>query len=53
MRNGDDVIVVGAGVVGSSTACHLAKAGVNVTLVEPHDLFGLLLRADPSKKAVA
>ena len=34
MRNGSDVIVVGAGIVGSSTAYHLAKAGVSVTLVE-------------------
>ncbi|RWN26587.1 MAG: FAD-binding oxidoreductase [Mesorhizobium sp.] len=34
MRNGSDVIVVGAGIVGSSAAYHLAKAGVKVTLVE-------------------
>ncbi|WP_421913541.1 FAD-dependent oxidoreductase [Mesorhizobium sp.] len=34
MRNGRDVIVVGAGTVGSSAAYHLAKSGVNVTLVE-------------------
>jgi glycine/D-amino acid oxidase-like deaminating enzyme len=34
MRNGSDVIVVGAGIVGSSTAYHLAAAGVAATLVE-------------------
>ncbi|RVB43453.1 FAD-dependent oxidoreductase, partial [Mesorhizobium sp. M7A.F.Ca.CA.001.06.1.1] len=34
MRNGSDVIVVGAGIVGSSAAYDLAKAGVKVTLVE-------------------
>lgn len=43
MRNGSDVIVVGAGIVGSSTAYHLAKAGVNVTLVEQtHPAGGLV-----------
>lgn len=34
MRNGSDVIVVGAGIVGSSVAYHLADAGTGVTLVE-------------------
>ncbi|TIT02661.1 FAD-binding oxidoreductase [Mesorhizobium sp.] len=34
MRNGSDVIVVGAGIVGSSTAYYLAASGVTVTLVE-------------------
>lgn len=34
MRNGSDVIVVGAGIVGSSTAFHLTGMGVKVTLVE-------------------
>jgi sarcosine oxidase subunit beta len=32
MRNGGDVIVVGAGIVGSSTAYHLAAGGTAVTL---------------------
>jgi D-amino-acid dehydrogenase len=31
-------IVVGAGILGASTAYHLAKAGANVTLVDRHDL---------------
>ena len=34
MKNGGDVIVVGAGIVGSSTAYHLAAGGTAVTLVE-------------------
>lgn len=34
MRNGSDVIVVGAGIVGSSTAYHLAEGGTKVTLIE-------------------
>src|SRR3984885_10107091 len=29
-----DVIVIGAGVVGASTACHLARAGLRVTVAE-------------------
>jgi D-amino-acid dehydrogenase len=31
------VIVVGAGILGASTAYHLAKAGVEITLVDRHD----------------
>lgn len=31
-------IIVGAGILGASTAYHLAKAGVNVTLVDRQDL---------------
>jgi D-amino-acid dehydrogenase len=31
------MIVVGAGILGASTAYHLAKAGVQVTLVDRHD----------------
>jgi glycine/D-amino acid oxidase-like deaminating enzyme len=34
MRNGSDVIVVGAGIVGSNTAYHLAAEGSAVTLIE-------------------
>jgi glycine/D-amino acid oxidase-like deaminating enzyme len=34
----NDVIVVGAGVVGTSIAFHLARAGVGVTLVDKGDL---------------
>ena len=34
MKNGGDVIVVGAGVVGSSTAYHVGGRGTAVTLVE-------------------
>ena len=34
MQNGSDVIVVGAGIVGSSVAYHLANGGTSVTLVE-------------------
>jgi D-amino-acid dehydrogenase len=30
-------IVIGAGILGASTAYHLAKAGANVTLVDRHD----------------
>lgn len=32
------VIVIGAGILGASTAYHLAKAGVEVMLVDRHDL---------------
>ncbi len=31
-------IVIGAGILGASTAYHLAKAGVRVTLVDRQDL---------------
>ena len=31
-----DVVVIGGGAVGASTAFHLAKRGVDVTLVERH-----------------
>ena len=34
MSNGNDVIVVGAGIVGSSTAYHLAESGQKVTLID-------------------
>ena len=34
MSNGNDVIVVGAGIVGSSTAYHLAERGQKVTLID-------------------
>jgi sarcosine oxidase subunit beta len=34
MWNGSDVIVVGAGIVGSSAAYSVASAGATVTLVE-------------------
>ncbi len=34
MQHSSDVIVVGAGIVGSSVAYHLAEAGVAVTLIE-------------------
>ena len=29
-----DAVVVGAGVIGASCACHLARAGLRVTVVE-------------------
>lgn len=35
-----DVVVVGGGVMGASTAFHLAEAGVDVVLVERGDLAG-------------
>ncbi|RKT89012.1 sarcosine oxidase subunit beta [Saccharopolyspora antimicrobica] len=35
-----DVIVVGAGVVGSSTAFHLAESGANVVVLDPQQGFG-------------
>ncbi|MEU6262925.1 NAD(P)/FAD-dependent oxidoreductase [Saccharopolyspora shandongensis] len=35
-----DVIVVGAGVVGSSTAFHLAESGANVVVLDPAGGFG-------------
>eukprot|EP00049_Salpingoeca_infusionum_P008445 m.138834 g.138834 ORF g.138834 m.138834 type:complete len:513 (+) comp14014_c0_seq8:1172-2710(+) len=35
-KPGDHVVVVGAGVVGSTTASHLARAGYRVTLIEAH-----------------
>lgn len=34
MRNGSETIVVGAGIVGSSAAYHLAAAGSSVTLID-------------------
>jgi len=34
MRDGSDIIIVGAGIVGSSAAFHLAGEGVRVTLIE-------------------
>ena len=33
-----DVVVVGGGVMGASTAFHLAEAGVSVLLVEKNEL---------------
>ena len=34
-----DCVVIGGGVVGTSTAYHLAKKGVQVTLLERHKYF--------------
>jgi sarcosine oxidase subunit beta len=37
-----DAVIAGGGVIGASTACHLAEAGAkNVVLLERHDLFGM------------
>src|ERR1043166_8832379 len=38
MRQRTDLVVIGGGVTGCATAFYLAHAGVNVTLVERHDL---------------
>lgn len=34
MRQGAEVIVIGAGIVGASTAFHLARSGISTTLIE-------------------
>ena len=38
LPNEVDVVVVGGGVMGASTAFHLAEAGVSVLLVEKNEL---------------
>ena len=35
---GNDVVIIGAGIVGCSTAYFLARAGVPVTVVDPHGI---------------
>ena len=40
LPSGSDVVVVGGGVMGASTAFHLAEAGVSVVLLERGDLAG-------------
>jgi sarcosine oxidase subunit beta len=36
-----DIVIVGGGVMGASTACHLARRGARVVLLEKESFFGL------------
>ena len=36
LKNNADVVVIGGGIVGTSTAYHLSKKGVDVVLLERH-----------------
>jgi len=38
--DGDDIVIVGSGFGGLSTACYLADAGANVTVVEKNEQLG-------------
>jgi sarcosine oxidase subunit beta len=41
MKSTADVVVIGGGIMGASTAYHLAKRGCDVLLVESGEMFGL------------
>jgi glycine/D-amino acid oxidase-like deaminating enzyme len=44
MADHPNVIVVGAGIIGASIACHLAKAGARVTIIEAGEPGGIATR---------
>jgi sarcosine oxidase subunit beta len=41
MKSTADVVIIGGGIMGASTAYHLAKRGADVVLLETAEMFGL------------